>query len=151
MEKTPYATDFLWNQIEIGYREIRKKKYKELVEKFLFNEEYRKKLEKKKDFKGRNYEGGMLETTASLISISLCIYDNYPVIDIDLLLTAFILYGFCSIFTKKDCYEKLKDYPEVIPFLFKKQRKKPSIELTVFEQIKKLDNKIIVKILKNMK
>ncbi|RMA96015.1 hypothetical protein [Hydrogenothermus marinus] len=146
MEKTPYATDFLWHQIELGYKEIRKQKYKKLIEKFLFNEEYRKKLEKKKDYRGRDYEGGMLEATASLVSLSLCIYDNYPEIDIDLLLTAFILYGFCSIFNKKECFEKIKEYEEVIPFLFKKQRKKPSIELTIFEQLIKFDNKVIVKL-----
>ncbi|EDP73940.1 hypothetical protein [Hydrogenivirga sp. 128-5-R1-1] len=142
MNKTPYSVDFLWHQIELGYKEIRKERYKNLIEQFLFSNEYRKRLEKKKDYKGRNYEGGMLETTASLISLSLCIYDNYPEIDIDLILTAFILYGFCSIFTKKECFEKIKDYPEVVPFLFKKQRKKPTLELTVFEQLIKLDYKI---------
>jgi len=146
MEKTPYSLNFLWHQVELGYKEIRKQKYRVLVESFLFNKEYRKKLEKKKDFRGRNYEGGMLEATASLISLSLCMYDNYPEIDIDLLLTAFTLYGFCSIFTKKECFEKIRDYPEVIPFLFKKQRKKPLLELTVFEQLIKLDNKIYLKL-----
>ncbi len=151
MDKTPYALDFLWHQVELGYEEIRKKKYKELVKQFLFNEEYRKKLEKKKDYRGRNYEGGMLEATASLISLSLCMYDNYPEIDIDLLLTAFILYGFCSTFTKKECFEKIKDYSEIIPFLFKKQRKKPSVELTIFDQLIKLDNKIFEKLQKKRK
>jgi len=146
MDKTPYAIDFLWHQIELGYEEIRKKRYKELISQFLFNKEYRKKLEKKKDFRGRNYEGGMLETTASLISLSICIYDNYPEIDIDLILTAFILYGFCCIFTKKECFEKIKEYPELLPFLFKKQRKKPLVELTIFEQLIKFDNKIFEKL-----
>ncbi|SNZ02757.1 hypothetical protein SAMN06265182_0203 [Persephonella hydrogeniphila] len=149
MEKTPYAIDFLWNQIEIGYKEIRKNRYKTLVKEFLFNPKLREKAEKLRDKKsGRNYEGGLLERTASTLSIALCIYDNYPEIDIDLILTAIILNLFCGVFPKKECYEKIKDYPEVVQFLFLKSRKKPSIEITVYDSIIKLDTKIFMKLQK---
>ncbi|WP_457638588.1 hypothetical protein [Persephonella sp.] len=36
----------------------------------------------------------------------------------------------------------IKEYKELIPFLFKKKRKKPTIELTVYEGLIRLDNKI---------
>ncbi|WP_457643123.1 hypothetical protein [Persephonella sp.] len=36
----------------------------------------------------------------------------------------------------------IKEYEELIPFLFKKKRKKPTIELTVYEGLTRLDNKI---------
>jgi len=144
MKKTPYAVDFLWHQIEIGFNEIRKKRYKQLLEQFLFDKQLREKVEKKADYKSRNYEGGLLETTASLVSIALCTYDNYPEIDIDLILTALILNLMCSSFTKKECYEKVKDYQELVPFLFKKQRKKPSLELTVYDALQKFDAKVFL-------
>ncbi len=151
MEKTPYAYDFLWNQVELGFTEIRKKKYRELVEKYLFDEEKRKKLEVLKDKKGRNYKGGLLERTASIISLVLCSYDNYPEIDVDLLLTAVIMSGFCSIYPKKECFEKIKDYPEIIPFLFKKKRKKPSVEIYIFDSLIKIDNGIFLRLQKHRK
>ncbi len=148
IEKTPYAYEFLWHQLEVAYNEIRKKKYKELLEKFLFDEELRSKVEKLKDKKGRNYKGGVLEATASQASLLMCMYDNYPEIDIDLLLTGVILKGICKAYTKKGCYSLLKNYPEVVPFLFKKSRKKPSVELSVFDAVEKLDNKIFLKLYK---
>lgn len=149
MEKTPYAVDFLWKQIETGYKEIRKSRYKELLKEFLFNPKLREKAEKLKDKKsGRDYEGGLLERTASTLSIALCIYDNYPEIDIDLILTAVIMNLFCKTFPRKECYEKIDSYPEVIPFLFLKSRKKPSVELTVYDSIIKLDAKIYMKLQK---
>ena len=148
MEKTPYAYDFLWNQIELGFNEIRKPKYKQLVEKYLFDNKIRERAEKLKDKKGRNYEGGYLERTASVLSLALCMYDNYPQIDIDLLLTAIIFSLICATFPKKECYEKIKDYPELIPFLFKKKRKKPSVEIYIFEQLIKLDSNIFLKLRK---
>ncbi len=151
MEKTPYAYDFLWNQVELGFTEIRKKKYRELVERYLFDEEKRKKLEVLKDKKGRNYKGGLLERTASIISLVLCSYDNYPEIDVDLLLTAVIMSGFCSIYPKKECFEKIKDYPEIIPFLFKKKRKKPSVEIYIFDSLIKIDNGIFLRLQKHRK
>ena len=151
MEKTPYAYDFLWNQVELGFTEIRKKKYRELVEKYLFDEEKRKKLEVLKDKKGRNYKSGLLERTASVISLVLCSYDNYPEIDVDLLLTAVIMSGFCSIYPKKECFEKIKDYPEIIPFLFKKKRKKPSVEIYIFDSLIKIDNGIFLRLQKHRK
>jgi len=132
----------LWRQLELGYREIRKERYKELVSRFLFDEEIRKKVEKLKDKNGRNYEGGLLEKTASVLSLALCIYDNYPEIDIDLILSAIILNYLCRAFKKSECYQLVKEYDELVPFLFTKKRKKPTVELTVFDGINKLDNKI---------
>ncbi|WP_457641846.1 hypothetical protein [Persephonella sp.] len=147
-KETPYSYDFLWNQLELVYKEIRKKRYKELVEKFLFDSEIRQALQNKVDKKNRNYRGGVLEKTASVASLALCIYDNYPEIDIDLLLTAILLAGFCSINTKRECYEKIKEYPELIPFLFKKKRNKPVLEITIFENLYKIDDKIYKQIKK---
>lgn len=150
MERTPYAYDFLWKQLENFYEEIRKKRYKELLEIYLFNEELRNKVEKLKDRKsGRNYEGGLLEKTASILSIALCMYDNYPEMDIDLVLTAGIMDLFCRAYPKKECYQRIKDYPELLPFLFVKKRKKPSLELTVYDGITKLDRKIFEKLKRN--
>ena len=146
MEKTPYAYDFLWNQIELGYREIRKPVYKELVNRYLYDSDIRQKVEKLKDKTGRNYEGGFLEKTASLVSLSLCMYDNYPEINIDLLLAGIILNFLCRAFPKKECFEQLKDYPEIIPFLFKKKRTKPTVELTIYEGLQRLDNRIIMRL-----
>ncbi|WP_456465429.1 hypothetical protein [Persephonella sp.] len=147
MEKTPYPYEFLWKQLELFYKEVRKKKYKSLLDKYLFNKELRNKVEKLKDKKtGRNYEGGLLERTASTLSIALCIYDNYPEIDIDLILTAGIMDLMCKTFSKKECYQRLKEYPELLPFLFIKKRKKPSLELTVYDGILKLDRKIFEKL-----
>ena len=147
MQQTPYAYDFLWNQIELGFQEIRKPAYRKLVEQFLFDPEIRKKVEKLPDKTGRKYEGGLLEKTASVLSLSLCMYDNYPEIDIDLILTGIILSLLCKAFTKKECFNRLKSYPDIIPFIFKKNRKKPSLELTVFDGIQRLDNKIILKLM----
>ena len=151
MEKTPYSVDFLWHQLEVAYNEIRKPKYRELVKKYLFDEELRKKAEKLKDKQGRNYSGGLLEACASQASLLMCMYDNYPEIDIDLLLTAVILKLFCSVYSKKECYNRLKDYQDVIPFLFKKSRKKPSVEISVFDSVIKLDNKIYLKLRRRRK
>ncbi len=150
IEKTPYAYQFLWNQLELGYKNIKKHKYKKLVEEFLFDKEIREKLEILKDYKGRNYKGGILERTASVLSLALCMYDNYPEIDIDLLLTAILMSGFCSVFSKKECFEKIKDYPEIIPFLYRKKRKKPSVEIYIYDQLFKIDNGIFLKLRKNL-
>jgi len=140
--------DFLWNQLEIGYREIRKPAYKQLVGRFLFDNELRKKVEKLRDTSGRNYEGGCLEKTASVLSLALCIYDNYPELDIDLLLSAIILNCLCRAYPKKKCYEIIKEEEKLIPFLFRKKRKKPSVELTAYDGIIKLDNKIYLSLRK---
>ncbi len=141
-EETPYSYDFLWNQLEKGFSEIRKKRYRDLLQKYFKDQKVKKNFQEKRDKKGRNYKGGELEKTASVLSMALCIYDNYPEIDIDLLLTAILMKGFCSIYTKNECYEKIKDYPEILPFLFKKKRKKPDLEITIFENLYKLDDKI---------
>jgi len=146
MDKTPYAYDFLWHQLEIAYNEIRKEKYRNFLKNFLFNPEYRKKAEKLKDKKGRNYEGGLLEAVASQVSLLMCMYDNYPEIDIDIVLTATILKLFCKLHSKKECYKNIEEIPELIPFLFKKSRKKPSLELTIYDSVEKLDNKIFIKL-----
>ncbi len=148
--ETPYSYDFLWNQIEYGYKNIKKERYKKLIGKFLFDNELRKNVEKLKDYKGRNYRGGILERTASLVSLALCMYDNYPEIDIDAVLTAIILSGLCSVFSKKECYEKIKEHQDIIPFLFKKKRKKPSVEIYIYDQLYKLDNGIFLRLRKNL-
>ncbi|WP_029521458.1 hypothetical protein [Persephonella sp. IF05-L8] len=147
MQQTPYAYDFLWNQIELGFQEIRKPAYRKLVEQFLFDPEIRKKVEKLPDKTGRKYEGGLLEKTASVLSLALCMYDNYPEIDIDLILTGIILSLLCKAFSKKECSYRLKSYPDIMPFIFKKNRKKPSLELTIFDSIQRLDNRIILKLM----
>ena len=148
MEKTPYAYDFLWHQIELGYKNIRKKKYRELIEQFLKNEELRVKLNKKEEKRVRKYKGGLLEKTASVLSLSLCIYDNYPEIDIDLLLTAIILNLYSSLYTKSQFYEYIKDYPELIPFLYRKKRTKPVLEILIFDSLNKFDDMVIKNLIK---
>ncbi len=148
MEKTPYAYDFLWHQIFLGYKYIRKEKYKKLLEKFLKNEDLRDKLNKKEEKKVRKYKGGLLEKTASVLSLSLCIYDNYPEIDIDLLLTAIILNLYSSLYTKSQFFEYVKDYPEVIPFLYRKKRKKPILEVMIFDSLNKFDDMVIKNLIK---
>jgi hypothetical protein len=148
MEKTPYAYDFLWHQIELGYKNIRKKKYRELIEQFLKNEELRVKLNKKEEKRVRKYKGGLLEKTASVLSLSLCIYDNYPEIDIDLLLTTIILNLYGSLYTKSQFYEYIKDYPELIPFLYRKKRTKPVLEILIFDSLNKFDDMVIKNLIK---
>jgi len=148
MEKTPYAYDFLWHQIELGYKNIRKKKYRKLIEQFLKNEELRVKLNKKEEKRVRKYKGGLLEKTASVLSLSLCIYDNYPEIDIDLLLTAIILNLYSSLYTKSQFYEYIKDYPELIPFLYRKKRTKPVLEILIFDSLNKFDDMVIKNLIK---
>jgi hypothetical protein len=148
MERTPYAYDFLWHQIFLGYENIRKEKYKKLLEKFLKNEDLRNKLNKKEEKKVRKYKGGLLEKTASVLSLSLCIYDNYPEIDIDLLLTAIILNLYSSLYTKSQFYDYIKDYPEVIPFLYRKKRKKPILEVMIFDSLNKFDDMVIKNLIK---
>jgi len=144
MNKTPYALEFLWHQIDFAILNIKKPKYKLLLQNTL-TEDIKNLLEKKKDKTGRNYEGGVLERTASLSSLAICMYDNYPVIDIDLLLTSIILSGVCQLYHKKDCFNILKDYPEIIPFLFKKQRTKPSVEIFIYDNLVKLDREIFIR------
>jgi hypothetical protein len=148
MEKTPYAYEFLWHQIFLGYENIRKKKYKELLEKFLKDEDLRLKLNKKEEKNVRKYKGGLLEKTASVLSLALCIYDNYPEIDIDLLLTAIILKLYSSLYTKSQFYEYIKDYPELVPFLYKKKRKKPILEVMIFDSLNKFDDMVIKNLMK---
>jgi len=148
MEKTPYAYEFLWHQIYLGYENIRKKRYKELLEKFLKNEKLKTKLNKKEERRVRRYRGGLLEKTASVLSLALCIYDNYPEIDIDLLLTAVILNLYSSLYTKSQFYEYIKEYPEVIPFLYRKKRKKPVLEVMIFDSLNKFDDMVIKNLIK---
>ena len=142
MEKTPYSIEFLWNQLEFAFHQIKKPRYKNIVKKFIFDDNLRKRVEKLTDKSGRNYEGGLLEKTASVVSISLCIYDNFPEINIDIIISAIILNCFCKGIGKHECFEKLKDYDELIPFIFKKKRKKPTLEILIYDSLYKLDNKI---------
>ncbi|MDQ7056102.1 MAG: hypothetical protein Q9M89_06400 [Persephonella sp.] len=68
MEKTPYAYEFLWKQIETGYREIRKEKYRKLVGQFLFDEEVREKGRETERQNRERLRRGLLERTASVVS-----------------------------------------------------------------------------------
>ena len=145
-KETPYSYDFLWKQLELGYENIRKPRYKKLIKQFLFNEEIRTKLIKKEEKRVRKYKGGLLEKTASLVGLSLCIYDNYPEIDIDLLLSAIILNCISSIYSKSEFYKLINEYEEIIPFIFRKRRKKPILEILLFDRLVKLDDFIIEKL-----
>lgn len=144
--ETPYAYDFLWKQIELGYSNIRKPSYRKLLKQFLYDEGIRNKLEKKEEKRVRKYKGGLLEKTASLIGLSLCIYDNYPEIDIDLLLTAIILNCISNVYSKSEFYKLINEYGEIVPFLFRKKRRKPTLEVLLFDRLVKLDDFIIEKL-----
>lgn len=84
-------------------------------------------FEKAKDKKARNYQHGILERTASVGSLALCMYDNYPTVDIDLLLTGIILAGFRDSLGRPFFffffYKYVKEYQEVSELLYKKIEK----------------------------
>ncbi|MGC9006112.1 MAG: hypothetical protein ACP5JX_00920 [Sulfurihydrogenibium sp.] len=142
MNKTPYALDFLWHQIELIRNNVRKPKYKELLNKIFENKEMVELFEKAKDRKGRNYQNGILERTASVGSLAMCLYDNYPTVDIDLILTGVILAGFRDALGRPFFYKYVKEYPEVAEILYKKSRKKPKVEYFLFDEIFKIDERV---------
>lgn len=142
MNKSPYALDFLWHQINLIKSNVRKPKYKELLNKIFENQDLVKLFEKAKDKKGRNYENGILERTASVGSLAMCLYDNFPTIDIDLILTGVILSGFRDSLGRPFFYKYVKDFTEVIELLYKKSRKKTKIEYFLFDEIFKIDERV---------
>lgn len=148
MNKTPYAEDFLLHQLEIIKSNIKKPIYKELVEKFLDDKELFEKFKEAKDKKSRNYKGGILERVASTGSLALCMYDNYPIIDIDLILTGIILSGFRDSLGRPFFYKYIEKYNNLKELLYKKSRKKAKIEHFIFDEIMKIDEKIILKLSK---
>lgn len=142
MNKTPYALDFLWHQINMLKNNVRKPKYKELLNKVFESKEMVELFEKAKDKKGRNYESGILERTAAVGSLAMCMYDNYPTVDIDLILTGVLLAGFRDSLGRPFFYKHVKDYPEVAELLYKKSRKKPKVEYFLFDEIFKIDERV---------
>jgi len=145
MDKSPYALDFLLHQLELTKSNIRKPKYKELIKEIFENNELYEKFLIAKDKKSRNYKHGVLERVASTGLLALCIYDNYPTIDIDLLLTAIILSGFRDAVGRPFFYKNVKDYPEIAEILYKKNRQKPKIEHFLFDEIIKTDERVKIK------
>lgn len=142
MNKTPYALDFLWHQINLLKNNVRKPKYKELLNKVFESKEMVELFEKAKDKKGRNYESGILERTAAVGSLAMCMYDNYPTIDIDIILTGVLLAGFRDSLGRPFFYKHVKDYPEVAELLYKKSRKKTKVEYFLFDEIFKIDERV---------
>jgi len=91
-----------------------------------------------------------LEKTASVLSLAVCMYDNYPELDIDLILAGLIINLFCGTMPRRECYDRIKD-DRIIPLVFRKKRKKPSVEITVFDALQKLDNKVFIGLKKRRK
>ncbi|WP_028950121.1 hypothetical protein [Sulfurihydrogenibium subterraneum] len=143
MNKSPYALDFLRHQIEVIKSNIKKPKYRELLNQIFENKDMVELFEKAKDKKTRNYQHGILERTASVGSLALCMYDNYPTIDIDLLLIGIILSGFRDSLGRPFFYKYVKEYPEIAELLYKKNRKKPKLEHFLFDELFKIDEKVI--------
>ncbi|MCX7761048.1 MAG: hypothetical protein N2Z81_07655 [Hydrogenothermaceae bacterium] len=141
MDKTPYAEEFLLNQLELIVKSIKKPVYKEEVNRFLKNEEWFNLFKIAKDKKSRNYKNGILERVTALGSLALCLYDNYPIIDIDLILSAVVIAGFKDAIGKKPVYDYLKN-DEIKSIVFKKSRKKPKVEYFLFDEIVKIDSRV---------
>lgn len=142
MSKTPYALDFLWHQINLIRSNVKKPKYKEILNKVFEDKQLVDLFEKAKDKKSRNYQSGILERTASVGSLAMCLYDNYPTIDIDLILTSVLLAGFRDSVGRPFFYRYIKEYPEVVELLYKKSRKKPKVEHFLFDEIFKIDERV---------
>lgn len=148
MNKTPYAEDFLLHQLEIIKSNIKKPIYKELLENIFNEKELFNKFKEAKDKRLRNYKGGILEKVASTGSLALCMYDNYPTIEIDLILTAILLSGFRDSLGRPFFYRYIEKYDDIKELLYKKSRKKPKIEHFIFDEIMKIDERIISKLSK---
>ncbi len=148
MDKTPYAEEFLLHQLEIIKSNIKKPMYRELVERFLNDRELFEKFKEAKDKKSRKYKEGILERVVSTGSLALCLYDNYPTIDIDLILSAIVLSGFRDSLGRPFFYKYIEKYDDLKELLYKKSRKKPKIEHFIFDEIMKIDERIISKLSK---
>ncbi|MEZ0323366.1 MAG: hypothetical protein ABWJ98_03535 [Hydrogenothermaceae bacterium] len=141
MDKTPYAEDFLLQQLELIVKNIKKPAYREEVNRFLENKDWFNLFKIARDRKARNYKNGILERVAALGSLALCIYDNYPTIDIDLILSAIVIAGFKDAVGKKPVYDFLKN-DEIKNVAFKKSRKKHKIEYFLFDELSKIDSRV---------
>lgn len=147
MDKTPYAEDFLINQLDMIIKNIKKPEYKQEVLSLLNNREWFDIFKIAKDRKSRNYRGGILERTSAVGSMALCMYDNYPTINIDIILTGIIVAGFKDAIGKKAVYDILSN-EEVKALAFKKSRKKPTVEYFIFDELFKIDFTIYSKLIK---
>lgn len=141
MDKTPYSREFLLHQLEIVLKSIKKPSYRQEVEKFISNREWFELFKIARDKKHRNYQSGILERTASVGSLSLCLYDNYPTVDIDLILAGIVISGFRDALGKKQVYDYLSE-EEIKSIIFKKSRKKPKIEYFLFDELFKIDSRV---------
>ncbi|MEJ5172877.1 MAG: hypothetical protein WHT47_04115 [Hydrogenothermaceae bacterium] len=141
MDKTPYAEEFLLQQLELIVKSIKKPAYREEVNRFLENKEWFNLFKITRDRKSRNYKNGILERTTAIGSLALCLYDNYPTIDIDLILSAIVIAGFKDAIGKKPVYDFLKN-DEIKSVVFKKSRKKPKVEYFLFDEIVKIDGRV---------
>ncbi|MCX7738354.1 MAG: hypothetical protein N2Z80_02915 [Hydrogenothermaceae bacterium] len=142
MDRTPYAEEFLIHQLEIVISNIRKPSYREEIQKLMNNREWFGIFKRAKDRKLRNYTGGILERTASIGALSLCLYDNYPMIEIDLILSGVVVAGFRDSVGKKQIYDNLSN-SELKSVAFKKSRKKPKLEYFLFDELFKIDIKVV--------
>lgn len=144
MDKTPYAEDFLIHQLDIVIKNIKKPSYRKQLDTFLGKQDWFEIFKVAKDKKYRNYKGGILERTCALGSLALCIYDNYPTIDIDLILSGIVIAGFKDSIDKKIVYDALEN-EDIKQIVFKKSRKKPKVEYFIFDEIFKIDFRVYTK------
>lgn len=142
MDKSPYAFDFLVHQFEIILKNIKKPVYKEEINRLMNKEEWFEIFKVAKDKKNRNYKHGILERTACVGSLAICIYDNYPTVDIDLLLAGIIVYGFKDAIGKKPIYDFLQN-ENLKQIAYKKSRKKPNREFFLFDELFKIDSRLV--------
>lgn len=144
MDKTPYAEDFLLHQLDIVIKNIKKPSYKKQLDIFLGRQDWFDIFKIAKDKKSRNYKGGILERTCAVGSLALCIYDNYPTIDIDLILSGIVIAGFKDCIGKKIVYDTLES-EDIKHIVFKKSRKKPKVEYFIFDELFKIDLRVYMK------
>lgn len=142
MDKSPYALDFLLHQLQTVIRNIRKPSYREEVNRMVDNHDWFETFKIAKDSKSRNYRHGILERTSAVGSLAMCFYDNYPLFDIDLILSGVVISGFRDAVGRKQVYDLLKN-DELKQIVYKKSRKKPRVEFFLFDELFKIDNKLI--------
>lgn len=141
MDRSPYALEFLLHQFDTILKSIKKPVYKEEVNNLLKKDDWFEVFKVVKDTKSRDYKHGVLERTAAVGSLAICLYDNYPVVDIDLILSGVVVFGFKDAVGRKQVYEVLKN-EDLKQIAFKKSRKKTRIEFFLFDQLFKIDNKL---------
>lgn len=141
MDKSPYALDFLMHQLETVIRNIKKPAYREEVNRVVDNQDWFETFKTAKDSKSRNYRHGILERTCAVGSLAMCLYDNYPLFNIDLILSGVVISGFRDAVGRKQVYDFLKN-DELRQIVYKKSRKKPQVEFFLFDELFKIDNKL---------